>query len=674
MNVLVYSGAGTTPESVKHCLETLRLLLSPYYAVFSVESSAVLNQPWINKSSVFVVPGGADLPICRVFNGKGNDTITKFVRKGGIYLGFCSGGYYASSRCEFEVGDLNMEVSGPRELGFFPGTARGCVYKGFKYGSETGVQVPKLNINKSAFDEEVDDSIFNYYNGGGMFVNAQSFQNVEILATYDGPIQVQDEGQETDLSKAAVIMCNVGSGKALLTGTHPEFTPVLLKESVDDPSYNEKLNILKQTNTQRINFLKTCLRKLGLKVNDSDYARPSLTPLLLTSYDSNNAFKIIENMEKSTPADSEGLLDVGIDRFKIHKVAQNANVHFPHKEGYEDPDEAVKDIYVYEGYPERKLTSYFDIKLYYKYLYDAYLKEGYNQMGAVGSTFMYGEVLTSTSVLMDKNIAFLRSLPDGFTIHGTTQVSGRGRSGNIWVNPPGVIAVSTLLKMPISLGKKAPIVFVQYIASLAYIEAVLNYDDSGSHKDIPIKIKWPNDIYIAKPEVLSDSAAQSKNEFGYTKIGGILINTNVFDECYYLIAGCGINISNAAPTTSVNLVIDKMNELNKANGRPLLDRISTEKFVAKFLAIFDSMFNKFKVYGFHPFMDLYYQRWLHTDQYVNIQYEGNVRAKITGISPDWGMLCAKEVDQYGNFTGASFELQPDGNSFDMFNGLISRKR
>ena len=104
MNVLVYAGPGTTTESVKHCLETLRLHLSPYNAVTSISENSLLNDPWMYKTSLLVLPGGADLPFCRSLNGDGNRKISQFVKKGGKFIGFCAGGYYSSSRVEFEVG------------------------------------------------------------------------------------------------------------------------------------------------------------------------------------------------------------------------------------------------------------------------------------------------------------------------------------------------------------------------------------------------------------------------------------------------------------------------------------------------------------------------------------------------------------------------------------------
>ncbi|KAG9996462.1 hypothetical protein KCU78_g10191, partial [Aureobasidium melanogenum] len=45
VNVLVYSGNGSTVESVRHCLWSLRRLLGPNYAVIPITGESVLKEP-----------------------------------------------------------------------------------------------------------------------------------------------------------------------------------------------------------------------------------------------------------------------------------------------------------------------------------------------------------------------------------------------------------------------------------------------------------------------------------------------------------------------------------------------------------------------------------------------------------------------------------------------------
>ena len=147
---------------------------------------------------------------CRSLNGEGNRRIEQYVRRGGAYLGFCAGGYYGTTRCEFEIGNRVLEVVGPRELSFFPGICRGCAFKGFVYHSEAGAKAVQLKVEKEAFKSSIVPQNFrSYYNGGGVFVDAAKYadKGVEILASYVNSLDV-DGGD----SAAAVVYCKVGEG------------------------------------------------------------------------------------------------------------------------------------------------------------------------------------------------------------------------------------------------------------------------------------------------------------------------------------------------------------------------------------------------------------------------------------------------------------------------------
>lgn len=198
---------------------SLRRLLSPNYAVIPISESVLLKEPWASTCALLVIPGGADLGYCRVLNGEGNRHISDFVRRGGSYLGLCAGGYYGSSKCEFEVGNKPLEVIGSRELGFFPGTCRGGAFKGFEYHSEKGARAAVLKVTKGAFKDSIPEKFTSYYNGGGVYVDVDKVtgRKVEVLASYDEDLDV-DGGD----GKAALVLCHIGDGKALLSGPHPE--------------------------------------------------------------------------------------------------------------------------------------------------------------------------------------------------------------------------------------------------------------------------------------------------------------------------------------------------------------------------------------------------------------------------------------------------------------------
>lgn len=210
------TGTGTTVESVRHCLFSLRRLLSPHFAVNPINSETIITEPWAPTCALLVMPGGADLGYCRVLNGPGNKIISQFVWNGGAYLGLCAGGYYGCGKVEFEVGNGEMEVVGSRELSFFPGTCRGAAFTGFAYASESGARASKLKIEKGTLGHVALEEFRSYYNGGGLFVDAEEYEGIEVLARYTQDLSVTG-------GDAAVVYCKVGSGGAVLTGPHPEY-------------------------------------------------------------------------------------------------------------------------------------------------------------------------------------------------------------------------------------------------------------------------------------------------------------------------------------------------------------------------------------------------------------------------------------------------------------------
>ena len=58
---------------------------------------------------------------------------------------------------------------------------------------------------------------------------------------------------------------------------------------------------------------------------------------------------------------------------------------------------------------------------------------------------------------------------------------------------------------------------------------------------------------------------------------------------------------------------------------------------------------------------------------MTVESEGGLRARIKGVTRDWGLLLAEELDRDGRATGHMIALQSDSNSFDFFRGLIKRK-
>ncbi|GMM33250.1 biotin--[acetyl-CoA-carboxylase] ligase [Saccharomycopsis crataegensis] len=686
MNVLVYSGNGTTAESVKHCLYTLRRFLSPHYAVISVDANVIRKEPWAEKTSLLVFPGGADLPFCSEFNGEGNRKIKQFVKRGGKYMGFCAGAYYASSRLEFETGS-DIEVSGSRELKFFPGTAVGTAFKGFRYSSNNGERAAYCSIEPTLADGETHsfNTFFSHYNGGPTFYDAEKFDKVEVLSRYLEPIDADSGEAKTN---AAIIHCEVGDGSAILFGPHVEFEPSLLKYSHSRKD-SAMIQRLESNSSQRDYFLRLCLKKLGLKVNNAEDAIvPKLTPLLLSSINEEELRRMVSNIEANVgyQDDEKSIIKDANDSFHVTKIS-DSQASIPSKmnsDDYDDPDAAVKEIWIFENgeVPYYRMTPYFNITAYYSNLTAIWKEENektpfYPKDFTYGKTLLYGEILTSTNTLIEKNYKILQYLPDGYTAIGTTQISGRGRGGNVWVSPMGTLAISTVVRLSFEDAVNSPVIFAQYLTSMAMVDAILGYGEG--YDEMPVRLKWPNDIYVMKPSFLAKYGNKGPpkyvNEIDpiYAKIGGLLISTVAQQDNYVMVIGAGINVSNAGPTTTLNLVLNQLNHLRAAKGQPPLPNYTTEKLAAKFMVSLDKLFAIFKTSGFTSLLPKYYNYWLHEDQIVTLGSIGSTKAQIRGISSTNGLLVVEELNRDDTPTGKTFELQPDGNSFDMFNGLITRK-
>jgi biotin--protein ligase len=459
------------------------------------------------------------------------------------------------------------------------------------------------------------------------------------------------------------------------------------------------------------------LRKLGLQVNEQEQAVPSLSRLHLTAHNLADVSELVATWsEIITVVDGDEYIKGENDVFRIEKegtawsvkelkravsaVSEKlptlATVTGGSTDGVEEkasneedgkkkkpktPEEEIQECVEYTAAtPSDQIVSYekivkvitphekelpsvqdtpFHHESFYANLHHYHTKLR-NPNASFGKHLMYGEVVTSTNTLLEKNPSLLRNLPNGFTITATTQIAGRGRGNNVWIAPPGALMFSTVVHHSFILSQSAPVVFIQYLAALAIVQGIKNY--APGYSAIPVKLKWPNDIYAQLP-------GSSNNPV--VKIGGILVNSSYSGSTYDVVTGIGLNLSNALPTTSLN-------QLAKSLNPPLRD-FTPEKLLASILAHFETLYSTFCQSGFTRDMEeYYYEQWLHTDQLVTLEsvdgVESGTKARIKGITRDWGLLLAEEVREVdGRGTGRIMQVQSDGNSFDFFRGLVRRK-
>jgi biotin--protein ligase len=484
------------------------------------------------------------------------------------------------------------------------------------------------------------------------------------------------------------------------------FAPQNLAKIPNLPSYSSVIDSVAATNNTRMVFLGLVLQKLGLQINEEEQVVPSLSRLHLTSHTraevssivaswtevctvvngdeyikgENDVFRIeklgsawsVKDLKQAVSAASEKLPTLATVTGNVRSESkQSGNKEEPKTKEDEiehcikytaassfdqilDYDKIVKVIVPHDqGIPSIKETP-FHHEAFYANL-NFYHNKCQNPSASFGKHLLYGEVVTSTNSLLEKNPTLLRKLPSGFTMTATTQVAGRGRGGNVWISPPGGLMFSTVMHHSMAMSQTAPVVFIQYLAALAIVQGIKNY--APGYSKIPVKLKWPNDIYAQLPGSANNPVV---------KIGGILVNSSYSGSTYDLVCGIGLNLSNALPTTSLNLLASTQS--------PPLKAFTHEKLLASILAQFESLYSTFCQAGFTRDMEGdYYDNWLHTDQIVTLETEGGVKAKIKGITRDWGLLLAEELGWEDRPTGRLITLQSDSNSFDFFRGLLRRK-
>ena len=486
----------------------------------------------------------------------------------------------------------------------------------------------------------------------------------------------------------------------------PRFAPENLNpDNYTKPENTTIIDDLKADSEPRNTFLKACLTKLGLEVSQESQPVPSLSRLHLSSKQSldvaelvhalheagivtkgddgedcikgeNDTFHLEQpgealSMKAVATAAADTLLPKAVKDALPASVASSSTSDAAGKENERpranssslldrvpDYNALVKHVVTHESdLPDGKETPYFNHAAYFSNLQSYKSKHVRESDGAWGKILLYGEVVTSTNTLLEKNPTLLSHLPTGLTATATTQIAGRGRGTNVWVSPPGSLMFSTVLRHSLAISNTAPVVFIQYLAALAIVAGIRSYDKG--YDNLPVKLKWPNDIYALDP-----SKDDTKDARSYVKIGGILVNSSYAGGDYTLVVGIGMNVNNTAPSVSLSQIAKKAN----------LAPFTLEKLLASIITHFEEIYTRFCRTGFDAkFESTYYDSWLHSDQVVTLEAEGGVKARIKGITRDWGLLVAEELGFEGGSTGRRWELQSDSNSFDFLKGLVRKK-
>lgn len=246
--IIVYVDLGVDGAALKHTIKSLQQDIDPSrHTIRRMDSKTLKSQAWEKETALLVLPGGRDIYYHEALDGEGTSKIRSFVEEGGSYLGICAGAYFGSGAIEFEKGG-SYEVCANRSLAFFPGLAEGPAYGNNKYRADglQGIEAARVSWK--------DDSFHAYYNGGCHFVGAHEFPGVSVLSSY---LELEDD-------PAAIISCQIGKGKAVLSGVHVEYSvPVLPR---NNPYIERIYNLLEKGELQRRQVFRETLSHLNIKI------------------------------------------------------------------------------------------------------------------------------------------------------------------------------------------------------------------------------------------------------------------------------------------------------------------------------------------------------------------------------------------------------------------------
>ncbi|KAI0705531.1 hypothetical protein C8Q76DRAFT_771266 [Earliella scabrosa] len=680
MNVLVYTGPDSSPTYLSSTTASLRSLLVPNYAVQTVTSQTLASHPWAATCALLVLPSflpstgatpaaSAGANTGTVLSSAAAKEIQTYVASGGRLLTLGTS-VRVSSRPTATALSLSAQIAGLSIADSTSRTVQGST------GAKLTLEDPDLRLSFSlipAVPEDADHAIDSIEGVDGARIEGLLPAGPIDLATIPESHQLKilaRSGTDSGTSSAAIagIQARIGRGAAAFWSVQ---LGAPLTSNKDD---RERVKLLRQT-----------LEALGLRLpahGDATETPPRPTPQIFSAapWRSGVVERILSALGVPALSENEPYeLKDSNDTFLLHAHATASRVFTEQREAAaqlsDDPATwNPKHIVVYTdgALPPSESTPRFDITKYYDELAKARAErgcpgsysssQGEDAWGA-GEALLYGEIVTSTQTMLDKNQRLLTSLPTPLLSLASSQLTGRGRGANIWLSPPGCLQFSLLLRVSLAAFPASKIVFVQYLVALAVAEACRAPGVLGAEGE-RVRIKWPNDIYV----VARDGEKK--------KVGGILVNTSFGAGKVEIVIGCGLNVLNPPPIMSLAQLSPDSPESASKPQSPTM-----EGTLAAIMARFERMWAEFvrERGSFAPFMDLYLERWLHSDQLVTLTTVTPARkVRIVGITPDYGLLrTLPERDSssaWGGGVGVEYiDLQPDGNSFDLMAGLIKTK-
>ncbi|KAK6641797.1 hypothetical protein RUM44_013514 [Polyplax serrata] len=605
-NVLIYAESSTTTENIKAVLnETLH---KHKYTIYNITETQLLSGVWAANCLLLVICGNVSQRV--------EPILTTYLIQGGKLLCLCSS-FLHSLLPTFRTAEIRE-----REMVHFTyGRWRRVRLMHHVFCYQNSPSRTKFSGDSDETSSEKDR----------VSPIPQAPSSVEVIDNDGVPhtLHVQVLGVEETWQTPSLLLAYFPSpgGCAVFSQVHLELDP---SQGVDE---EEEEELKKSAQTQK-EILKDILSThLGVEIGGNTGAVTYTVAYFLGKHETK--LKFIEKMKKNLQDGVLKLETVGLKFCKKGETAPPASA-------------TLLPVLVHSCPRDFSTLEYFDVSsvdLLGNKVANSWQKcfglLQNLQTKALGRLLIYAEVLRSSMDIVNGELVH------GFAVVPSQQTSGKGRTSNQWLSPPGCAMFSLQLHFPSEsyMGRHPSV--VQHIVSAA-IASALSELGPGYAKAFDLHLKWPNDLYTT----------------GLVKIGGLIVTCSASKSNIICNIGCGINLDNDVPTTCLNRLVNEYNKANNAN----LKKLSREKLFAIIFTQLEKMLILIEEGNVEYAENIYYKYWLHGGAQVKVlDSSGTVRqVTILGID-EFGFLKVREA------SGKVFTVHPDGNSFDMMEGLIAPK-
>jgi BirA family biotin operon repressor/biotin-[acetyl-CoA-carboxylase] ligase len=230
------------------------------------------------------------------------------------------------------------------------------------------------------------------------------------------------------------------------------------------------------------------------------------------------------------------------------------------------------------------------------------------EQSVFGRSFRYHDEIESTNVEAKKLAA--AGAPEGTVVIAESQSAGRGRLGRRWTSPAGKgLLFSVLLRPPVSMADAHLLTLVAATAACDAIESLVS---------VPMRIKWPNDLFIDD-----------------RKVGGILLEVaGEQDAIDWVVVGIGLNVNTEYSELPVALRRTAVS-LKVACGKP----VDRSELLARLLLALEEAYLDAVRNGFSRILSQFRERDYLLKRCVSVQTRrGSVVGEAAGIDDKGALL------------------------------------